>query len=349
MSKDLIYCFSKWLTTHRPCGGGILCHVIILLISLSSLLSSCIYDDTDSCNFIRTAQVRIPVDWTHFKEEQPTGMTVALYPYDLTQTYKAYLSNDLSHVDALLQQGSYHVLVYNQSTTEFGSLHFEGMENFSTAKVMANNYVSTWYKSRGDADRTAKSPEWLATGGIDSIAVTKQMVNTDSIYSTDTISPLNIIYKVNIHVKVKGIYNIRSARASLEGMAEGYVFSTKQPTSSAITQLIEQWSLKADKDNPANGVLSATIQSFGLPFGHQGLATDNSLRLSLLLVDNKTQQDYEFEVGDKFNKEEDSLNLDLDLEIDTPIPDVKPEGGSSGGFDATVEDWGDDINIDIDA
>lgn len=338
--------------------GGILCRLIILLFCLSSLLSSCIYDDTDSCHFIRTAQVRIPVDWTHFKEEQPTGMTVALYPYDLTQTYKAYLSNDLSHVDALLQQGNYHVLVYNQSTTEFGSLHFEDMESFATAKVMANNFVSTWYKSRGDADRTAKSPEWLATGGIDSIAVTKQMVNTDSIYSTDTISPLNIIYKVNIHVRVKNIYNIRSARASLEGMAEGYVFSTKQPTSSSITQLIEQWTLKADKYNPANGVLSATIQSFGLPFGHQDLANENTLRLSLLLVDNKTQKDYEFEVGDKFKREDDSdssittsvsLNLDLDLDIDDPIPDVKPEGGSSGGFDATVEEWGDDINIDIDA
>lgn len=344
--------------------GGKNTYVITLLLCLASLLSSCdIYDDYSSCNLSRTATVRVPVDWSHFTEEQPTGMTVAFYPFDLTKNEQASLSNDLTHVDASLERGSYHVLVYNQSTTEFGSLHFEGMEQFATAKVLANNFTSSWYRSRGDEDRTAKEPEWLATGQLDSIAVTKEMIGKDSIFTTDTVTPLNIIYTVNIRIHVKGIYNIRSARASLDGMAEGYEFANQAPTSSIITQLIEKWSLKADKDNPANGVLSATIQSFGLPSGHLSKADENLLRLSLLLVDNKTQKDYDFSVGDKFKVETEgssssdgkpsqakiNLNLTLDLNLDTPVPDVKPEGGSSGGFDATVEDWGDDINIDINA
>lgn len=295
------------------------------------------------------------MDWSHFHEEQPTGMTVALYPRDAALSHQAVLSNFLDYVDVSLQRGSYDVLAYNQSTTEFGSLHFENMDDFLQAQVLANTYTSTWYRSRTDEERTAKNPEWFAVGGLDSITVTKDMIGTknmtgeDSLFVTDTITPHNIIHTLHIRIHVKGIYNIRSARASIDGMAEGYQFASRHVTSSVITQLIEKWNLTADKDNPTNGTLTATIQTFGLPFNHQGKEKENLLRLSLLLVDNKTQKDYDFEVGDKFKASDEELDLSLDLNLDTPIPDVKPEGGSSGGFDATVEDWGDDINIDINA
>ena len=41
------------------------------------------------------------------------------------------------------------------------------------------------------------------------------------------------------------------------------------------------------------------------------------------------------------------LKLTLNLELPEPLPDVKPEGGSAGGFDATVEDWGEEIEIEV--
>ena len=41
------------------------------------------------------------------------------------------------------------------------------------------------------------------------------------------------------------------------------------------------------------------------------------------------------------------LVLYLELDLPDPLPDVKPEGGSSSGFDATVEDWGDEIEHEI--
>jgi hypothetical protein len=61
-----------------------------------------------------------------------------------------------------------------------------------------------------------------------------------------------------------------------------------------------------------------------------------------------------FYVGDDFEAhlEEDvqlqlKLALNLELTITTPLPDVKPEGSGDGGFNAKVDDWGDEENIDI--
>ena len=354
----------------------------VLLVFLSLLLASCDYKDLYYAPAqSHTAQVKVPVDWTLFDEEQPTGMTVMAYPKDGGKPV-SMLTNDLRAARLSLPEGSYDVLVFNQSTTEYGSFRFEGMDKLSTACVKANTFKSRWYRSRTDNDEAIEQPEWLAEGDLGDVMVSEDMMGNDSVFSTDTVKPKNVIYTINVRVHVKGIYNIRSARASLDGMADGYQFGINKPTTARMTQLLEKWSLQPDADNPANGVLSATIQSFGLPADHQGKAEENELLLSLLLVDNKTQLDYQFYVGDKFKASEDTtgsgsssdsgssssssdadtdvdvdipitadvdLDLSLDMEVETAVPDVKPENGSTGGFDATVEDWGDEVKIDINA
>lgn len=330
--------------------------VMSFLIGILLLLfTSCDYKELcyDHPHYTK-AKVRIPVDWSKFDKEKPTGMTVIAYPED-GSTPKTVLTNDLQAAEMSLEDGDYNLLVFNQSTTEYGSLHFEGMERYSTAKVWANSYTSRWYKSRGDDDRTVTQPEWLAVGRRQRLTVSKDMVKSDTTVVMDTIAPLNVIYRVTVRVHVKGIYNVRSARASLSGMAGGYEFATGKPTTSTITQLLENWTLTHDEDNPSNGVLSCEITSFGLPSDHQNIPSENEFNLSLLLVDNKTQLDYTFEAGDKFVKEdidlptdaEVELSLSVETEVETPLPDVKPENGSAGGFDATVEEWGDEEHIDI--
>ena len=41
------------------------------------------------------------------------------------------------------------------------------------------------------------------------------------------------------------------------------------------------------------------------------------------------------------------LTLHLEIQLPEPLPDVKPEGGQGGGFDATVNDWGEEIDIAV--
>ena len=87
---------------------------------------------------------------------------------------------------------------------------------------------------------------------------------------------------------------------------------------------------------------------------HQNLRrANNKLSFSALLIDKKTQVDYQFAVGDKFKEDENSAELSyfsslhVDVELPKPLPDVKPSEGSSGGFDVTVKDWGKPEDIDM--
>lgn len=147
---------------------------------------------------------------------------------------------------------------------------------------------------------------------------------------------------------MKGIYNLRSVRASLNGMATGYEFGQQRASEQNGTQLLENWSITTDKVNPTQGVVTTKIRSFGLPHSHKGEAEENTLTVSFLLVDNKTKLNYTFKVGDSFIQDTDNeLSLRIDKEIAAPLPDVKPEGGTAGGFDANVDDWGKEENFDI--
>lgn len=311
------------------------------------------------------ARVRIDVDWSRFTVEQPTGMTVILYEQDgRADRLTTQHTNDISKAVFTLPAGWYRSIVYNQSESEFGTLMFRGMDNYHTAEVYAKPTNSRWYVTRGDKTRVVTEPEWLGTSRNQDMEVTDEMVEqtfvermnantkvaTRSQFLIGTHMAENIIYTVNVKVHISGIHNLRSARASLSGLAEGYLMGQGRPNAGKVVQLLEEWKIWQDVQDPTQGTIDAKITCFGLPYGHMGQAEENLFELEVLLVDNKTKLKYPFHVGDKFQRNIDEhvqLSLWLDLTLGSPLPDVQPEGGGSGGFSAEVDDWGPEENIDI--
>ena len=306
-----------------------------------------------------TAQVRVNVDWSEFEEENPTGMTVMVYPADGGKPYTS-VTHTLSHASFSLPEGTYHSLVFNQSVSEFGSLKFRQMDHYTEAEVVSASHESRWYEGRADGGRVVTQPEWIATHCEEGGMVTREMVEKmrpegkyrsgeGAEYVLSNLVAQNIIYTVHVRVYIKGIYNLRSARAAMDGLAEGYRFAAARPSNVTATYLMEEWKLTVDKNDPTRGYIDTNLYCFGLPDGHQGKADENLFTLSVLLVDNKTVLDFPFMVGDKFESGDAnvSLQLNLELTIADPLPDVKPEGGSGSGFDAIVEDWGEEIEHDI--
>lgn len=334
------------------------------------LFASC--EHKDLCyKHPHTTKVRIDVDWSKFtKYEIPTGMTVMLYPKYSGTAAISHLTNTTSHAIVNLPADRYHTLVFNQSTSEFGSISFRGLDKKETAEVVTNEHKSRWYSVRNDYEKVATDPEWVGVGNYSNVEVTQQMIDADVAATMNgngvtrsgetviaTVTPLNIVHTVNVKVHIKGILNLRSARGSLNGMSEGYRLTAMQPLSGKVTHLMEEWTMKRDATDPTMGVIEGSFTSFGLPSGHQSTAEENMLTLSMLLVDNKTVMEFTFNVGDKFTRrttdedlgQEAEVNLELYLELypDITLPDVAPEGGSSGGFDAKVDDWGDEEEIEI--
>ncbi len=313
-----------------------------------------------------TADVTIISDWSDFTDKDvPSGMTVMVYPQEGGEVVR-HLTHDITRADLSLPVGLYHSVVFNQSESEFGSVLFRGMDSYETAEVYSNLTKSTWYKTRTEEERLGEEPEWIGTSRHEGAVVTQEMIyatgeamlaalpqqRSEPGFVIAQHAPQNIIYTVSVTVHIKGFHNLRSARASLNGLAEGYFLGTGRYSSSKVTQLMERWSKSVDVHDPTKGTINTVITCFGLPDGHGATADENILNLSLLLVDNTTIMDYTFKVGDKFVHEEGdgvdvSLSLELELEIDEPLPDVKPVDGANSGFDATVSDWGEEENYEI--
>lgn len=337
-------------------------HTFIYICASFLLLALVACNHKELClHYPHRAKIRINVDWSEFPEEKPSGMTVMTYSETDAIPPQTILSNTLDHVYVNLEEGNYHTLVFNQSVSEFGSFIFRDMDKWELAEVVAANVSSRWYEGRADEERVVTEPEWLGIDSDGTVEVTPEMAEISSEhmgsapkeeveYVIATHVPRNIIYTMHVEVHIPGgVYNLRSARAALGGLSEGVKFSTLRRDNDIVTQLLEEWTLTVDKENPVQGTLTTSFQCFGLPHSHQGIPEENHFLLSMLLVDNKTQVDVPFEVGHLFERDEDSTTLTLYLELTLPevLPDVKPEGGSGSGFDATVEDWGEEIEHEI--
>lgn len=312
---------------------------------LTILFASCIYDDYSDCpQESDRKMVRINVDWHLFDKEVPTGMTVMVFPWSGGAPHTV-LTNEITHADFSLEPGKYCVLVFNQSTTEFGTLDFLGMDSYETARAVVQHTTSRWY-SRGDDELIGVEPEWLASDKLDEFDVSDD-------FSEVTLTPKNVLSQIQVSVKVPGIKNLRYVRGSLTGISEGFLLGQGKPLKSKVTYLLESWTKTIDVNDATLGTLKTSVKCFGLPETTQPDADNNKLSLSALLIDNKTQIDHQFAVGDKFQKDDNSselgytVTLHVDVKVPEPLPEVKPSEGSSGGFDVTIQDWDKPEDIDI--
>ena len=312
---------------------------------LTILFASCIYEDYSGCpQNDNRKMVRINVDWHWFYKELPTGMTVMVFPWS-GGAPQTVLTNEITHADFSLEPGKYRILVFNQSTTEFGTLDFQGMDSYETARAVVQHTTSRWY-SRGDNELIGVEPEWLASDKLDEFDVSDD-------FSEVTLTPKNVLSQIQVSVKVPGIKNLRYVRGSLTGISEGFLLGQGKPLQSKVTYLLETWTKSVDENDATLGTLKTSVKCFGLPETAHLDAENNKLSLSALLIDNKTQIDHQFVVGDKFQKDDNSselgytVTLHVDVKVPEPLPEVKPSEGSSGGFDVTIQDWGKPEDIDM--
>lgn len=329
---------------------------LLITIAVTAALTSCTHKEL-CLSHHHTARVRIRTDWSEFTVEKPTGMSVHVYGEDGEEMRRA-LSNNTAFVDMELVPGFYDVMVFNQSPSEFGTIRFEKLDSRKDAAAMGELTKSLWFKA--DEEPVISEPEWFGTEIREGLEVSSVMMQASpqirKTRSSDfpeantlvTMVPRSIIYTISVTVKIRGIYNLKAARASLSGLAAGYKLGEGHQTEATATELMETWTMTREASDPTIGYVHTEITSFGLPWRHSGTKEDNVLSLSLLLVDNKTKIDCTFQCGDSFVEDkENGMKLNIYKEADKALPDVKPEGGSSGGFDAKVDDWGDEEIIDI--
>lgn len=167
--------------------------------------------------------------------------------------------------------------------------------------------------------------------------------------------PQNIVSQLWVTIYAGRADVLRSVRASTSGMARSFELTQNITGSGKAIQIISQWELEMDNYSDRIGHVDGIITTFGLPDGEMPSSVrDSTLNVSTLLVDNKTQADYVFSIGDKIqvlppNKGYRGLYRLIFGSVTDPaiiLPDVKPEAGG-GGFVAGVEDWEEEIESNI--
>ena len=170
------------------------------------------------------------------------------------------------------------------------------------------------------------------------------------------IHPKNTVSQLWVTIYAGNVGALQSMRAFNSGMARTWELTKETTASERAIQLISanQWTLTYDNRPMGIGHIDGVITTFGLPDGElPSAARDSTLNVSALLVDNATVANYTFNVGDKMqvldpNPGYRNLYRLVFGSAEDPIitfPEVRPEGG--GGFTAGVEDWEDEIEVEM--
>jgi len=301
-----------------------------------------------------SARVTVRVDWSACMQE-PSGMTVVLYDAEGLEVDRS-VSRTGEPVCFDLLPGTYTALVFSYSESEWKSLTLNDISDFSTASACL----------------TALNPSVLSSGALaEGFTVTDGMVDawqSEGSGTEVTLRPEDRVLRLEARIHFTGVHNLRSLRLDVSGMARSVRLSDGMTGPDRVTRtLSDNWSLKTDPSDATVGTVRGAVRTLGLPDGEHDpviLPTRpperNEALLTLLLRDGKTLLDTTFRVGNRFRLERTPDRLDfrktectlvLELGADTPIPlpEVKPEGGSGSGFNATVVDWdrSDPVEIDI--
>ena len=303
--------------------------------------------------------------WGEINERMPNGTYKQLV---MTNTRKDYEGNmrflDVNDFEKIRVQSEYYN-INSQEAWDNGMRYMEEPKKLGVAvdsfEVKMDNDGLIFY-------------EYDKDDGVDTLNQERQ----------DTIWPMTTTMK--IRVKVRGLnYIVDPSMGGVEGyitgMANGCSLSKFWRSTEVGNLKLDNWhivgyeSRSNTRSNRAAemvvGWIETEVETFGLPHGRELLyqRTDQSnfIKLHFKSIDpNKNPRvEFSYNVGKMITYDGDDgtpnatftqsdVSLHLDLVIDAPVfneddlplmPYAQPEG--SGQFDAEVQPWGDDENVDV--
>lgn len=349
-----------------------------VLTAAVGLFSSCDRYEVE-LYYTGKADVSVDIDWMSRFGERPSGMTIMLAKDGDAITFTD-ITNDVDHYDLHLEPGEYKMLILNRTFNEFGSMGFFRTKSFND--VFA--YAMQLQRTTEDWDAGAvymREPEAIGCA-VDTFTVLPEMTdgefhfvywkdkidgNYESLKLREVVEPMTT--ELYVRVKVIGFRYMAGVVGNISGMADGFLLSQAWRRSETGYHFLDSWAIKAAPEESSEeksvGYITTKISTFGLPHGRelpsQRRPAYNVLSLCFTLLDD-TKHVFRYLVGDKifyrgkdvteFDKHDVTLELELDIRApfysddEVPhLPYAQPSG--TGAFDAEVEPWGDDENVDV--
>lgn len=297
------------------------------------------------------SEITVTADWSMagLEEEREYGATLIAYPKD-GGAPKVVLMGNRTGITFRLPRGKYDMILFNRSFDDFSSLAFRGKENLETLEAYAKKV-----ETRPETQIIISAPERLATAVIRNFEVTDEMLGNYTPASTRTsicpegachiqFIPVPITQKTQVELRIKGLDNLKKATCTMTGIPLSVFLYNGSAGKELGAQDFTTGNPIFDEGSQTNGKLTGELNLFGL-----SKEEDPQVILKALLVDGKTT--VEQQIGDvEVRQNEDgngSITVYVEAEAPESLPDVKPEEDVNSGFDADVDEWGNETVTEI--
>ena len=325
------------------------------IIALLLVLTSCERYELEQY-YTGKAKVRVNVDWMSHFGEYPSGMTIMLAKDGDAITFSD-ITHDVDGYDLNLEPGYYKMLIFNRTTSEYGSMRFNQMKSFEQAYTYAQRQERTtdfW-----DVNVTyMREPEDIGCV-VDTFTILPEMVDdrfrfvnwkekkgdqVDTVNIQEVVEPMTT--EMYIRVRVIGARYMASVIGSISGMADGFLLTQAWRRSERGYHLLDNWQCSPITYEDADSLksmayITTTISTFGLPHGNEMIeqrdSMSNVLSLCFTLIDGK-QHVFRYPVGKMiryrntdtdpstpsntrggFYFSKSDVTLELDLIVDAPF------------------------------
>lgn len=279
----------------------------------------------------RYGSLRIVFDWDGYVDIPP-GMNLMFYP--LEDSYnngstpiKHQLQYDGGKIS--LPVGKYNVLVYNDYTY---NICYRGMECFNTAEAYLEPHTRLPLSRSIPVVRSVTEPDIFYAARI-------MELNVSGEEQVVTVRPVLKTLKLFVHAGIDGIQYVSQADGSVTGAAGNVMLCTGQTSD----------------PTPSKRIFSFSVGGSGLYAETRTFLCANpmeeyyELELAFLLRNNSVSMGkFKYDVTRQIVGKLREHNGKIPPEgIHIYIDEVKVDEVSGDGFDAVVDSWGDEVNIEL--
>lgn len=277
-------------------------------------------------------------EYDYFRPNIPEGLAVILYDEeddDYVQRRELHLPSLGGNITI---DKSTRAMLFHNDDSEY--IIISNMASLATASATTRTRTRASLAELHRGERTVSPPDMLYGAYIEDYEP-EAVVGYKPMQIT--LRPLVYSYVIRFNIKKNAQY-VALARGALAGMAESIYLKDGTTSNTSATLLF-------DCEQTSYG-FAVQLMSFGIPGfpdEYYSRADDESddrrydINLELKLTNGKTLT-YDIEVTDQLKDQPNGGVINID---NIEIPDEEVKTGGTGAFDATVEDWGDQTDIDL--
>lgn len=312
-------------------------YILYALLTLS--LGSCTQNEL--CYDHPHGKLIVVTDWSELYDltYRPEGVKISFYDVITNTENASYRPTEGGAI--AVNDGEHNLLVTNSDTEV---IQLRNTEHFETAEAYVpylNGKSTIQYSDNPIINYATRSEQMIPVPDLHLVSsVSRHTLTHRANRTSDTlrVTMQTRLKKILLEVKLQRSEKCLAARGVISGVAQAINLSTSEPTGASGTM---QLTMTRDGDQYKTLTPIMGFVTSGTSVTRDKNSVKQILRLEFLLVDGSVHV-VETDVSSQIDNNSPTNIFPISV-AEVEIPDVEPDGG----FDADIDNWGDEIIIPI--